>query len=790
MKRRALLLASTLIGSAWLSIPAMAQSAPAGDATGSPGKETTSNDAPAFGEVVVTANRREESLQDVPIAVSAYTSERREQLGIRTADDIAKFTPGMSYVEFPNRIILRGVGRVTNTVGSDPGVATYYDGVYNAESWVLAQHPLLIDRIEVLRGPQGTLYGRNSIGGAVNVISKRPTKQFEGQVNLLGGTLSNNRETGFISGPIGRGAGFRISADRNDAPEFIRNVFTGDREGPGPRLYLEGQLETDIGSRANARLIYGYTKSNGGSVPSVLRAPYDTTTYSLGFTVNPTLGYTGRNPGLDDAYTIDSNLAEYRRRVDHRVVGQVTLDLGGAVAKYTGGFNKGHSQYTGDFDASSRISFVEPQTGTTISSDIRNDVFTDSESFSNEFNLTSPEGSRRLNWILGLYQFHERSFQSLQVYIPNQSQIVNRTFTSSFANVPNPKGQVFVNEGEVKTDSFAVFGQASYKIADPLTLTLGARYSWDEKKGTEFQRIVIFDPRNPLLGPTLAYEFQNRRRPVAGDWDGATFRGTLQYELSPDSMFYATVGTGYKAGGFNLGAYSDPVGEEKLTAYELGYKARFGRRLQVNLAGFYYDYKDSQIFTRTCALTNSQGQCGVSVSAFVNAPKARSLGAEVETVWQPADSVQVIANYGYLDAKFVRFNGVADPFNVSGPPLDLKDGSLPLSPKHKFSLTGVYTADLGIGTLNVATTYAFQSRYHYDLYDLPLYQERAGGELSFRVTYRNADGRFNVVGFVENALDAHRIGNVSIATVGAGQFGRSEQAQAPRRAGLELQVPF
>ena len=157
---------------------------------------------PLTGDIIVTAQRREERLQDVPVAISAYDAQKRDDLGIETVQDVAKFTPSVSFSEFPNRFFVRGIGRYTNQLGSDPGVATYVDGFYTSETTAIGSSPILIDRIEVLRGPQGTLYGRNSIGGAVNVVSNMPTDTLTGQVRIDAGNYMAFGGAASVSGPI------------------------------------------------------------------------------------------------------------------------------------------------------------------------------------------------------------------------------------------------------------------------------------------------------------------------------------------------------------------------------------------------------------------------------------------------------------------------------------------------------------------------------------------------------------------------------------------------------------
>jgi iron complex outermembrane receptor protein len=164
-------------------------------------------------EIVVTAQKRSENLQDVPVAVTALTDETRDLLGIKSVQDITDFTPGLVYYNSLDRMMLRGIGRLTNNAGTEPGVATYVDGFYVTSNILVGASDLLNERVEVLRGPQGTLYGRNSIGGAINTISRRPTDDWSGEVRATIANYSRLIEEGTISGPIGGGWKFRVSAN-------------------------------------------------------------------------------------------------------------------------------------------------------------------------------------------------------------------------------------------------------------------------------------------------------------------------------------------------------------------------------------------------------------------------------------------------------------------------------------------------------------------------------------------------------------------------------------------------
>ena len=195
-------------------------------------QESTGRSMSVLEEVVVTAQKRSEGLQDVPVAVSAFTSEIRDLIGITTIGDLTDLTPGLSYATTLDRMSLRGIGRLTNNYGSDPGIATYSDGFYTASNVEAGKRSIHTERIEVLRGPQGTLYGRNSIGGALNIISKRPTETWQGEVRAVAGNYDVQIFDGAISGPITDWLRFKVSGSTGGQGEgFFRDEDGGPSEG-------------------------------------------------------------------------------------------------------------------------------------------------------------------------------------------------------------------------------------------------------------------------------------------------------------------------------------------------------------------------------------------------------------------------------------------------------------------------------------------------------------------------------------------------------------------------------
>ena len=431
-------------------------------------QESTGRSTSILEEVVVTAQKRSESLQDVPVAVSAYTSETRDLFGVNTIGDLTDFTPGLSYATTLDRMSLRGIGRLTNNYGSDPGIATYSDGFYTASNVEAGKRSIHTERIEVLRGPQGTLYGRNSIGGALNVISKRPTDTWQGEVRAVAGNYDMQIFDGAISGPITDWLRFKASGSTGGQGEgFFRDEDGGPSEGNvGDDLYVEGQLEFNIGDAVEGWFKYGHSEWNqrrrslrritpAGHLAALLRRPVpdDDLQRTAGASLRPltpgfptglpnvslaTPPFTTTNPSLRDQRHFNTD-TPFETNLDN--VHIYTLELiwhtGFADVKYVGGYQGYTYTQESDFDGTSRgrrtrswsAAVRARRSGAGPAADAVHDFpqvrafyQEDKEYYSNEINLISTHDGP-FQWILGLYQYHEQVYQFAGVNAPNQPQL-------------------------------------------------------------------------------------------------------------------------------------------------------------------------------------------------------------------------------------------------------------------------------------------------------------------------------------------------------------------------------
>lgn len=661
------------------------------------------SDAPMIEELVVTAEKREQNLQDVPSAVSAYTSERRDVLGVGTVEDLARITPGVSYTN-NDRMSIRGVGRLTNAIGTDPSVAAYSDGIFSNSMFDATTPSIFIDRTEVLRGPQGTLYGRNSVGGALNIISKRPSEDFNGEVRAMVGNYDSYRLDALVSGPIVEHLRFLVGASLERHGEgYIKNDGPTRDTADIRRYTLEAQIEADLGDNTVARLRYtkfDWDDSYGvGNTLINNVSPYDTTSLTgVGTSAlyyNTTYGLTDANPGVRNPYEQNVNSPSYGSLdKHHRLHFDVTSDLGWASLKYLGGYQTYNYNTSTDSDLSARVGpqniLVDLDGAGPLPAFTAQHVSTDARTFyeerqtwySNELNLSS-QNDGPVHWIVGLYQYYQKYDQPQGIRVVGDPSMLSPISLTGAPSDPNPRGAFLYVDGHLETKSYAAFGQADWKFAEKWTLTAGLRYSKDEKSGWDIARYVARIPTLALAfgaaappsvaqnfavdlttqqvcgGTTLASCAANPatanlvpnpggglRRYLAGDWDAVTGTLSLQWAPDADTNLYARYSRGYKSGGWlgSSGLSPDPYADpEYVNSYELGAKKTFGGQLRINGALFYTDYQGFQ-----APLTVPLGT--ITATQFINLD-AKIWGLEIESQWSPIRGLNFLLNYAYLNTE-------------------------------------------------------------------------------------------------------------------------------------------
>ncbi len=494
-------------------------------------------------EIVVTAQKREQTLQQVPVAVSAFTSVERDKVGIDSVQDITNFTPGLSYNTGNDRVTLRGIGRYTNQLSADSSVGVYEDGSFTTFTVKVGEDTLFVDRVEVLRGPQGTLYGRNSIGGAINIISRQPTNDPYAEVRAQFDTYGYHLLEGAASGPVTDHVQYRVAAYSLGQTNGYFNNLNGLRNEGNNRneWYVEGQLRGDwgthfdwwikaygggwqnIGGNAGGRISNsvivgpdGHSKvanpvfgCNG--TPGSPAAPFVGSLYSnplvpslgaqncAGVTNINTINPTGLNPG-------NKNIRDYYAIYPQS---QDVQDYHGAILKLNGHFSGFDVRYLGSVNRYSYQEHEEWGEGQQLSPGVISyknftgaTIFPDSQLLYKEIHWTTQNeldivssGTGPFQWVVGGYNFNEGYKQPEEINLPGQAQLATPLYGDTFTPAPaNPNRDVYRTTAQMGAETFAGFAQIDYKITSAWKTTLGIRYTYDAKYGLDESQIYEFLP--------------------------------------------------------------------------------------------------------------------------------------------------------------------------------------------------------------------------------------------------------------------------------------------------------
>ena len=487
-------------------------------------------------ELVVTAEKREQSLQDVPVAISAFTSKQRDLVGITSIQDLTNFTPGFTYQSANDRASMRGIGRLTNVHSVDGAVSIYVDGLFTTSTVLAGGPPLETDRVEILRGPQGTLYGRNAIGGTVNVISARPTDHPYAEVRAIGENYGFTNFQVAVSGPLADGLAFRFSGYKlNQRQGWYDNVNPGmPSEGSKRNEYeYQFQVQAKMGDNADLWMNYKSLDWHNRGGPGA-RASYLTTNYELALidprlpvTYNSAFGYSGNavpgslvqfnggtttvNPAIADHHDINTNTPQRVTLTDvHSFTTNFAYHMPTFDIKYVGGIQNYKYDLRGDTDETNVKSYQIPLaagsicgnvhtlfgigrstvdcTPRTVNADNTYHYFEYPTWYSHEINIASTTDGP-LQWIVGGFYYNEHytgTGSTADFFINGPSP----TQTPILGAAANPQGLWSTGNYELTTESKAVFGQVDWQATEQLKFTVGLRYTKDHKYGAEYRRIV------------------------------------------------------------------------------------------------------------------------------------------------------------------------------------------------------------------------------------------------------------------------------------------------------------
>lgn len=656
-------------GACSVSVMAFCASAQAQGAAGQAGVETSvieesaeaGESARTLATVTVTAQRRSESLQEVPVMITVFGADEIAAARIQQIDDIVTRTPGLNFDAFPAsqpRLYIRGIGSADRGASGDPSSAVFLDEVYLGRPAAVAFDAFDVERIEVLKGPQGTLYGRNVVGGAINVISKRPvTDQFGAGASATVGNYGRLDGAGFVNIPLaGNTSALRVSGSYRSNDGYVENLFLG--RDVDDQETLSGRLQFYAEPAENLRVhvtLDGTRDRATGTANHVLEL--DET--------NPLSNFYSQNFDPDVTYGSDPGFMD---RDTWGLRGEVAYDLSFATLTALASYRDLDYGFSYDFDGGNADPASPGFNGVNIGGG--NDEA--AELSSQEVRLSSlPESP--WTWVVGLYRYNQSVLRS-DILLLDSALIA-----------PIELYEAFVADAEL--DSHAVFGDVSVPLTDKLTVFGGLRYSRDEKT----QRVFNTDSDAPLR----ADEFFDVT--ASADFEDWTYRAGLEYQVARDHMVYGSVSRGFKSGGFNgeppdAIAAATPFEPEVAVQYEIGQKSTFlDERMIWNNSLFYVDYTDLQ---------TTQNVDGVRV--ITNAGEAHIQGYETQLQLTPSENFTLAMAYAYTDAVFDDF--VEDGVDYSG-------NRISRSPKHKLTLSPAYTRTLANGAdLTLAVDYQYTSK--------------------------------------------------------------------------------
>lgn len=696
-------------------------------------------------EVIVTAQKRSESVQDIPLALTAMSADMLDERGITDIASLVSSVPGMHFGQAGSntRITIRGIGTEQTTVTGDPGVAFHIDGVYQSRS--SAGNALFYDlqRVEVLRGPQGTLYGRNATGGSVNLISKEPVNEREGDIELQLGNYEQKRLRGVFNTPlIDDKLLMRISAQGEMRDGYYENLTPGaddiqDVEGMDIRAQFS-YLATDS---FDARVIYNYATSKGAGFgrKALGDYPIDSSLPADGF-------YNNATPNPSDPWKIYYSDVADRDNERQGLTLLMDWDLNWASVKSITAWQDNVIDHVRDFDYSN--------------ADIMNEnSMQDSTQFSQELHISST-GSGPLEWIAGLYWLSEET--DVDYWLNDEGEGLSTILPTIDVGLANPV--YFGNRSTTEVDSFGAFSQASYDINDTLKLTGGLRYSKDEKTSEVF--------RKGFASPT-SQEFEKE-----GDWDDVTWKIGMDWFLAEENMIYGSVSTGFKSGGFLQQAIAEPYEPEEITAWEIGSKNRFmDNRLQANIAAYFYDYTDMQLST----IRDLQRET-------TNAGESEIKGIEVELVGRPTAALELGATVAYTDAEFTDYID-RDPQNPDAGVQDLSGNRLPRAPEYTFNLSAAYSWDFEPGSLTASMVYYWSDEVYFSAFNRDDTFQDSYHRTDARLAFFSADGRWDVALAAKNLEDDEVASQVELSSPQLGGVDVA-QWQAPRTYTISVGYHF
>jgi iron complex outermembrane receptor protein len=712
-----------------------------------------------IGEIVVTAQKRSEDIQKVPISIQAFSAKQIENLGVKSSADLGQITPNVD-IALPagagNQplIAIRGIGLNdydTNNAGPN---GVYVDEVYLSSPASQTFQTFDLERVEVLKGPQGTLYGRNTSGGAINFISAKPTDSFKADLHAEYSSFNTINVEGAVGGPILPGLDGRIAFVKNNSDGYVDNALTHTKENGADNAAFRAQLLYKPSDQVSVLF-----NVHGGYVdnrPTEYRHIGDLELSSLGnLALSPPqqpvqcsvadtyagrcvdlFGYGTPSKFYDGAYNrrqhLKVNSLGAYMRADY-TPGKITFTSITAVDHN----DKIHPE---DSDAS-------PNRLLEINFGVRNNSFTQE--------LRASETEARYNWVAGLYYLHENLLQNqpifllldgdAHVFLPSATTPV--TIPGAFDGTAGAF-RAFDRNRQI-TEAYAAYGQGDFAITDKLKAVLGGRVTKEDKSFAYLGSVQFQQGGENNFGPLQ--QTANSRQAQSNA--AFSWRAGLNYDVTRDVLAYASIATGFKSGDFNGSFLSlipaeiqrqlEPVKPERVIAYEVGIKAAlFDHRLIFDLAAFYNDYRAMQVFELVPPVA---GGGGLPVNVLDNAQRAHTDGIDLQVVVKPVTGLTLSAQGGLLDTKLDKFLASKSIFQT-----DYSGNQLPLSPHVSAAFLADYRLPVGQDALDLQVSASYKSHQFFDISNDPYITQDAYWLENARVAWQFPGDRWEVAVFGRN----------------------------------------
>ena len=747
-------------------------------------------------EVIVTAQKRAENVQDVPISMQAYTADQLQDARVTELTDIARMAPNLNVVvqnAMSQHIVIRGIGTNEFFGNAPSSVGLYMDEVTMNSSYMSTLGLFDMERIEVLRGPQNSLFGRNTTGGAVNYISRQPKVGggTEGYALLTYGRHNLAEVEGGVTLPMGNKVAARLAGVYHSRDGIWNNLDDGNRHyGDQERYSLRATLawEPAEGTRvaASAHHARDDSQAQPQKVAGALRnSPPLRVNDIAGATTDLDWANAGGAAGLVNIEGIDHHTDRWRdvytggsQRADLWVDGgylKIQHDFGAASLTSISSYDRTHAWYEEDNTANgNRIGGVNLDV-------LIIDMDQEYKQLTQELRLASNDDEARLRWIAGVYYLQEDALLSQNVrfgangFPGAHPSAVGITPPSLFDVIPNPyQNTLSFSISDLEDRSLSAYGHTDFELTDPLTLTVGLRYTRDDKANPSYFA-GAFDKTG--IDPATYYDLALVRRLASGlpaclpktnpayipftrcantntsredlETDQVGGKVGLQYHVSEDFMLYGSYSRGFKSGKFDMEfLHTDdtpfpqrPLDPEILNTFELGLKSTIDSALLLNAAAFYSLWKDQQVFN-----------VGVNGPEFFNLPESRIYGAEAELDWVPAEGWLVTGSLGYLHTEIT---------DVTGIDFDLRQGDfqqgheLPLAPKITGNAGLEKTFEFAATSLVLRGDYRYQSssKVKYSP-QVPIDEYESRAEVNARATFiYGEEQQYEISAFGNNLTD-------------------------------------